>query len=387
MKTAVLGAGRMGTIIAKDLAESPEVSSVLVGDVSRAGLDRCAAFVHNPKLSTAVLDVSDRDALIAFMTPVDVVAGALPHAVSFGVLDAAIQARRSFVDLTGSAPERRMALDARAKSAGITILPGCGVAPGLSNILTGYGVSRLDQADDAIIYVGGLPQQPTPPLGYRIVFSLESVLTSYIRPAKIIQNGQMVEVPSLSGLEPIQFEGVGACEAFYTDGLATLMFTMPEKGLRNVAEKTVRYPGHAERIIALRECGLLGTEPITVDGVSIVPRRFLSALLMPVLELGEDKDLTVMRVTVTGLKDGGRATVSYEMIDYYDDAQRITSMAKTTAYPCSIACQMIGRGELTARGVVPVEEAFTPELFRVLADGLARRGVQIRETVTVMRGV
>ncbi|MBI4551635.1 MAG: saccharopine dehydrogenase family protein [Candidatus Latescibacteria bacterium] len=382
MNVAVLGAGRMGTVIAKDLADSPDVSNVIVGDVSRAGLDRCAAFVQSPKLSTAVLDVSDRGALIALMTPVDVVAGALPHAVSFGALEAAIEAKRSLVDLTGSAPERRLALDERAKEAGITILPGCGVAPGLSNILTGHGVRQLDRADEAVILVGGLPQHPTPPLGYRIVFSLESVLASYTKPAKIIQDGQLVEVPSLSGLEPVEFEGIGVCEAFYTDGLATLMFTMPKQGLRNVAEKTVRYPGHAERIIALRECGLLGTDPIMVEGTAITPRRFLSALLTPVLELGEDKDLTVMRVTVTGTKDGGRATVSYEMVDYYDDAQRITSMAKTTAYPCSIACQMIARGDLTAAGVVPVEEAFTPDLFHALADGLARRGVQVRETVT-----
>lgn len=385
MQVAVLGAGRMGTVIAKDLAESPDVSSVVVGDMSRAGLDRCAAFVKSPKLSTAVLDVSDRDALVAFMASADVVAGALPHAISLGALEAAIHARRSLVDLTGFSPERRLPLDERAKAAGITILPGCGVAPGLSNILTGYGVSRLDRADDAVILVGGLPQQPTPPLGYRIVFALESVFSSYTTPAKIIQDGQVVEVPALSGLEPVEFAGVGACEAFYTDGLATLMFTMPKKGLRNVVEKTVRYSGHAERILALRECGLLGTEPITVEGTAITPRRFLSALLTPVLELGEDKDLTVMRVTVTGLKDGGHTTVSYEMIDYYDDAHHITSMAKTTAYPCSIACQMIGRGDLAAHGVVPVEEAFTPELFRDLADGLARRGVHIRETVTMTK--
>ncbi|MDI6824422.1 MAG: saccharopine dehydrogenase C-terminal domain-containing protein [Bacillota bacterium] len=380
MRALVLGAGMMGSVIARDLAESQEISEVVVADVNPDRLQSCLKADRTGKVSVRVTDAGDRGSLVAAMRGVAVVASALLHEFSLGVLEAAIDAGVHVVDLVGSKPREKLALDARAKAAGCTLIPGLGVAPGLSNVLVGRGFRRLDDVETAVIKVGGLPQQPHPPLEYRVVYALESCLNQYVRPALIVRDGQAVEVEPMTDLELDDFPPpVGRCECFVTDGLATLPLTLARPDLRYMAEKTVRYPGHAERIRTLIECGFFDTTPTEVGGCQVSPRAVLEAVLRPRLQAGDERDVTVLRVEVSGRKGGKRMLYRFDMVDLYDEATRTTSMARTTAYPCTSACRMLIRGEITERGVLPPELLFDDRLYAVLTRDLAERGVKMQE--------
>jgi len=378
----VLGAGLMGPAIVDDLFRYGIADRVVVTDidpgrvqgvVSRFGRDRCQGLV---------LDLWDRGALVETMRRADVVAGAYPVAAVRQVTEAAIEAGVSLADLTGSA-EGFDIFDHHpaARAAGVTLLPGCGLAPGLTNALVGQGAARLDRAVEGVVYVGGLPLRPEPPLNYRLVFSLETVIDEYVAPALIIRDGQLVAVEALDGLEEITFSPpVGRCEAFYTYGLGTLARTGLAMGFRRLAEKTVRYPGHRDQVLLLRECGFFATEPVRVDGQEVVPRRVTAALLTPLLQRGDEADVSVLRVVVRGERAGKPAGWEFEMLDFYDEATGATSMARTTAYTCSILVGMLLRGRIGDRGVVPLEHAFADaQLYAEFRLELDRRGIRVAE--------
>jgi lysine 6-dehydrogenase len=235
---------------------------------------------------------------------------------------------------------------------------------------------RMEEVDEVHIKVGGIPERPKPPLNYRIVFSFDAVLEEYIRKDAIVKNGRLTEVDALTGLETITFpQPIGKCECFYTDGLSTLTHTM--KVLKEMDEKTIRWPGHAAQIRTLIECGLLETNPVFIDGQRIVPRKIVSEILSERIKLGKEKDLTLLRVDVTGKSDGKRIRQRYQMIDHYDSRLELTSMARTTAFPCSVAAQMLGAGLVEERGLVPPELAFKTELRSAFMSQLRQRGLEI----------
>jgi lysine 6-dehydrogenase len=239
----------------------------------------------------------------------------------------------------------------------------------------------MERVDEVHIKVGGIPEKPRPPLNYRIVFSFQAVLEEYLRNARIVKNRRVVDVPALSGLETIFFRPpVGKCECFYTDGLSTLVHTI--RKVREMDEKTIRWPGHAEQIRSLVDCGLLETKPIRYHGQSIAPREFVSNVLSDKLALGKEKDLTLLRVDVSGKKGGKLTRQRYEMIDHYDTRHETTSMARTTSFPCSIAAQLLGSGRISRRGLVPPELAFKDELRNEFLEYLAERGMKIESRMT-----
>ena len=249
------------------------------------------------------------------------------------------------------------------------------MAPGLTNILAMAGAENLDKVNEVHIKVGGIPEKPKP-LNYRIVFSFEAVLEEYLRDARIIKHGRITDVPALSGLETLSFpHPIGRCECFYTDGLSTLVQTM--RKVREMDEKTIRWPGHVDELRTLIECGLLNTTPVAFDDSQIVPRKFVSKLLSDKLMLGKDRDLTLLRVDVTGKKGNRHVHRRYEMIDHYDAKHRITSMARTTAFPCSIAAQILGSGKVTVKGLCPPELAFKNELREEFLGYLRDRSLRI----------
>lgn len=382
IRVLVLGAGAMGWAIVKDMVESSDVSRVGVADIDEKRLQRCRQLARS-RVTTFHADVTDTAALVKLMQEFDAVSAALLHKHSLIAIRAAISAGVSLVDLVGSRVDEKMAMHDEASARNIAIIPGAGVAPGLSNVLVARGASFFDEPEAGTVYVGGLPLHPRPPLGYNIVFAIETVLNSCVEPARVLRGGQVAELPALSQVEEIDFpEPPGRCECFVTDGLATLTHTMRRRGMKELTEKTVRYPGYAEKIRFLIDCGLFDLAPVETDGAKIVPRRALAQVLTTRLGLDDGQDLTAMRVIVKGNKAGRPGTYRCDMVDCFDPATGMTSMARTTAYPCGIITRAIAKGEIRAKGIVPVEDAVDSTFFEKLRAGLAAKGIVFNEQVS-----
>lgn len=384
MKVAVFGSGLMGSAIARDLVRSKGVDEVMVCDIDRSRLKTLARAESSENLSVKHHNVASRSETTKLLKRFDVGVGALPHGLSEYAIESTLHAGVSFVDLIFGWRFVQSKVHLTAKRKNITIIPACGLAPGLTNILAMDAADGMEKVDEVHIKVGGVPERPKPPLNYRIVFSFDAVLEEYIREAAIVKNGRLTEVDALTGLETISFpQPIGNCECFYTDGLSTLTHTM--KGVKEMDEKTIRWPGHVAQIRTLIECGLLETDPVFIDGNRIVPRKFVSKVLSERIKLGKEKDLTLLRVDVTGKSDGKRIHQRYQMIDHYDSRNELTSMARTTAFPCSVAAQMLGAGLVQERGLVPPELAFKARLRQEFMSQLRQRGLKITLTRTVSK--
>jgi lysine 6-dehydrogenase len=384
---AVLGSGLMGSEIALDLLTSDFTRSILVVDSDQRRLQALkeratSRRLNSPylkKLNTRILDISkDRKGLEKLLSSVDAAVGALPHRIAELAVLSAASVGIDFVDLIYSwRHTSTRGLSRKAERNGVTIIPACGLAPGLTNIIARNAVSELGGADRVSIYVGGIPQQPDHLLSYRILFALESVLEEYTRDAVIVRNGRKVVAPALSEVEEVQFSQLPGkhFEAFLTDGLSTLPDTLK---VRNMEEKTIRWQGHAERISFLRELGLLSQEESKVgeDGVIVSPRALIMTLLQDRLAMRqEDRDMTLMRVIVTR---GGKG-LSYEMVDFFDTSNSTTSMARTTCYPCSTVLQLLVTGRVSKKGFVPPEVAISGENFKEFMGILGRKGLIIHK--------
>lgn len=377
MKAAILGSGMMGSVIARDLARSSDVDSVVVADVSDEGLRRVRRSTPGRKLTTEHLDVRDREKAVRFLRRFDVVSSALPHGAVNAANQAAVYAGAKMVDIAFEDSQMRMNGLARRK--GATLVPGCGLAPGLGGILLTQAVSSLDEADEGHILVGGLPQHPEPPFGYRLVFSIVGLLREYLDDARVVRDGRVVRVKPFSRVEEVAFPApIGKLEAFCTDGLGTLLYTM--KGVRDLDEKTLRWPGHAEKMRFLIDAGYLSDKEVEVDGSRVSPLRVSHRVLSDRLARGGPEDVTVMRVEAKGKKGGKARRVSYEMLDFYDPKSRMTSMGRTTGFTCSIVSQMVGRGEVEGGGVLPPESALKGTKVATLLSELARRGVVVKRS-------
>jgi lysine 6-dehydrogenase len=366
----------MGATIARDLVRANEVDQVTVYDIDRRRLKALTRREYSSKLTARVHDVSNRGKTASLLRKCDVGVGALPHGLSEHVISSAINARVNFVDLIFGWRFGQAEINSACKKKALTIVPACGLAPGLTNILAMQAAEQMEKVDEVHIKVGGIPEKPKPPLNYRIVFSFQAVLEEYLRKARIVKDRRVIHVPALSGLETVNFPApIGRCECFYTDGLSTLVQTI--RNVREMDEKTIRWPGHAKQIRTLIECGLLETKPITYHKQQITPLQFVSDTLSARLTLGRERDLTLLRVEVSGKKNGKPIHHRYQMIDHYDSRHGITSMARTTAFPCSIAAQILASGRIRQKGLVPPEVAFKSDLRDELLDYVVERGMKI----------
>ena len=367
----------MGSTIARDLVKSRDVDEVTLFDIDVSRLKAIRRVETSPKLKLKRHDVRRRVLTFEFLKGFDVGIGALPYDLCEHALRAALSAGVHYVDLIFGWRYEQSFVDHAARKRGITIIPACGLAPGLSNILAWEAIDGLDCVYEVHIKTGGIPERPRPPLNYRIVFSFEAVLEEYLRKARIVRNGRIMDVEALSGLEEITFpQPIGRCECFYTDGLSTLVQTIHH--VRNMDEKTIRWPGHVAQIRTLIECGLLELKPITHNRHRIVPRKFTEQVLSDRLSLRNEKDLTLLRVDVIGKKNGKTIHNRYDMIDHYDSRNNITSMARTTSYPCAAAALLLGTNRIEATGLVPPEIAFDAEHRDWLLSYLLSRGIRIR---------
>ncbi|HET7790950.1 MAG TPA: saccharopine dehydrogenase C-terminal domain-containing protein [Gemmatimonadales bacterium] len=376
MRMLVLGAGLQGSACAYDLLRQQAVERVTLADLKP---ERAPAFLTKgagKRLKLARLDVKNAPALKRLMKGHDAVMCALPYYFNLAVSKAAVAAGIHACDLGGNTEivMQQKKLHARAAKKGVSIIPDCGLAPGMVNILAAEGVRRVGAAETVKIYVGGLPQHPEPPLNYQIVYSIEGVLDYYTTPSWVLRDGKPQQVTALSEMEEIRFPSpVGTLEAFHTaGGISTMPWTYAGK-LRSMEYKTLRYPGHAKIMAAIRELGLLDQKPITVKGTRIVPRDAFIAAAAPKLTKPAGHDLVALRVEVTGA--GGRRA-AWELLDYYDAGRGISAMMRTTGYSLSITGLMQADGRITARGVFTPDEAVP---FAAYVSALKQRGVEIRE--------
>ena len=373
MRIIVLGCGNIGSMIARDLAESLTDVEIVVSDrdVERARATasriRGADWVH--------LDVVNSGSMSEKMKGFDLVVGALPGDFGYRSLKASIEAGIDMVDISFT-PENPLELDDAARNAGVSIIPDCGVAPGLSSMLVGYSASRLDGIREAHIMVGGIPEYPVPPLGYTVTWSAEGLIDEYLRDVNIVEGGRIVRVPALSGLEEMEFPGVGKLEAFYTDGLRTLTHTF--QSVESLWEKSLRYPGHVEKIRLLRELGFFGDDAVTVEGARVSPRLASARILERSLRKPGIGDILVMKIEAAGR--GGKSSIGFYLLDRFDEGTGVSAMARTTGYTASIVAQMLAGGEIKEKGVIPPEKlGMNAAQFKRVLSELDKRGVHVEE--------
>ena len=375
MKIIVLGAGLVGGPMAADLAAEPGFE-IGVADIDPAALARLK---NKADARTIEADLSDPAAVREAVRDFDLVLSAVPGFLGFETLRAVIEAEKDVVDISFF-PEDPFALDALAREKSVTAVVDCGVAPGMSNILVGRAQSRLEAVASVLIYVGGLPEVREWPYDYKAGFSPADVIEEYTRPARYIQNGAVVVRPALSEPEFLDFPGMGTLEAFNTDGLRTLMRTIPAPDMK---EKTLRYPGHIEKMVVLRETGFFSQEEIEVNGSWVRPRDVTAKLLFPKWKMGpDDRDITIMRVIVEGTTGGRRRCFTSDLLDRFDPKTGVHSMARTTGYTATMAVRMLARGLYPRKGIIAPEFiGRETECVEFILDGLERRGVVYQETI------
>lgn len=377
----VLGAGKMGKVLAKDLIESDPECRVTLLDVDFERLRQAADFIGSDRLLPLQRNIEDQSQRLEVMEGKDVVLCALLHEHSPMSLDAAVEKGVHYIDLVGEAPLERMEHDGRAREKGIAVISGLGVSPGITNVCVGRAVHLLDEAEEGLVGVGGVPVEPGPPLNYRIVYAVESLLGLYEREVLILDEGKIKKVPALTGVEAVEFPApFSEMEWFYTDGLNSMTYTLQGK-IKGLAEKTIRHKGHADGVKTLKECGLFSWEPVEVEGRKVVPRKLLERLLDERMKLGEERDATLLRIRVSGKKDGKQVTHVFEMVDYFDTEKGCSSMGKTTSFPASIGARMIVSGQISQRGVIFPENVFDAESFEPFIRALADRGVVVTHAV------
>ncbi len=381
MKVAVLGAGLMGKEAARDLIMSPNVEKVYLCDLDVGQANLFKEKMQNAKIEVLRLDANDDENLLEVMKQADVVINALFYTFNEKVAKLAIEAGVHSVDLgghIGGATDVVLSLHEKATEKGITLIPDLGVAPGMINILSGYGASKLDTVTDIHLYVGGIPVEPEGIFNYNIVFSLEGVFDHYTDPSHVIRDGKLQEVESLTEIEPIYFEEYGELEAFHTaGGTSTLPKSFPN--VNTMEYKTIRYKGHAEKFKLLVDLGLTNKETVVNAGGHVVSaREVLKEVLTPKLVLGDKDDAVLLRVIVKGIQDGEDTVYTYEMATKKDPLSGETAMARATANTISVVAQMIGNGVIAKHGVYAPELVVPGDLY---IKEMATRGVEIKETV------
>ncbi|HMJ46362.1 MAG TPA: saccharopine dehydrogenase C-terminal domain-containing protein [Ferruginibacter sp.] len=373
MKVAVLGAGMVGRGIAIDLSKSHKVKSF---DISEANLDLLNGRAN---INTARADLVQYSAYKTLLKDFDIVVNAVPGFMGYKTLEAIIFSKKDVVDISFF-PENALDLDFIAKENGITAIVDCGVAPGMSNLVLGYHNSRM-KIESFECMVGGLPKKRVKPFEYKAPFSPVDVMEEYTRPARMVEDGKIVTKPALSDAEIVDMKNAGYLEAFNTDGLRSILFTM--KHIPDMKEKTLRYPGHIDLIKSMIQAGFFDTKELVVNDQKIRPIDFTSSLLVDQWKLlpGEE-EFTVMKILIRGFMDGKLYTIEYFLYDEYDKATNATSMSRTTGYTCTAAVNLVLNKLFTSKGVFPPELIGADEkCFDFIMKYLEERNVRFEKTI------
>ena len=369
-KIGIVGAGMVGSVIAQDLAAHHDVTSA---DISASALERLA----KTGIKTQVLDSRDAGALKSFAQPFDLMVTAVPGFMGFATLKAMIEAGKDVADISFF-PEDALELDGLAKQKGVRVITDVGVAPGMDNVILGHH-DRHMRVTRFECLVGGLPQKPEPPFLYKAPFSPIDVIEEYTRPARLQRGGKVVTLPALTEREMVAFDKPGKLEAFNTDGLRSLLKTMGH--IPDMAEKTLRYPGHIALIEDLKRAGFFSEMPLEVGGAKVMPLHVTARLLIDQWKLKPgEPELTVMRVTVEGEEQGKRLRHVWDMYDEYDPKTGFSSMARTTGFTCASAANLLLEGKFNEPGVNPPEHVgAAEECYRYMLAYLKERNVYYRQ--------
>lgn len=378
---AVLGAGRQGVAAAYDMARYGDADAVWLADydpaLAEAGAERINRLTGTRLARPARVDVNEAEGLVEFLKPVDALLSAVPYALNLRVAQACIAAQTHLCDLGGNTDVTwaELALDAEARAAGVSIVPDCGLQPGMGNTLAVYAMQQMSDPRDVNIYVGGLPLEPRPPFDYLLSFNIEGLTNEYDLESIVLQDGKRVGLPAFDGWEEITFpEPVGRCEAFLTTGgTSTCPWTF-EGVLNRYVEKTVRYPGHMAAFKAFRDLGLFDRKPVRVGDVEVTPRDLYHVLLEPRINFPEDRDVIVLRVICRGTDAGRARQVTLELMDMHDPETGFRAMERTTGWPAAIVAQLQARGAV-APGAIPLERAVPAAPF---LDEVRRRGFDLQ---------
>ncbi len=375
MKIAVIGAGLMGQAAVADLASNDDVTQVGVFDINEILAKSVAEKFGSGKGKAGMLDAGDLEAVKIVMNEYDAVVSCVTYKYNSELTKIAIEQHCHMVDLGGNNEVVNIQLEMNdaAKEAGVLIVPDCGLAPGMVSILAMDGYKKFDEVASLKIRVGGLPQSPRPPLNYMMVFSAEGLINEYWEPCVILKDGKQTMVNPMTEIEELEFDGIGKLEAFYTSGgTSTLPNTFSGK-IDFLDYKTIRYPGHCQLFKPMLDIGLASRQKIEVDNQMVEPRSLLKAVLIKNLTL-DDLDMTLVRVTLQGKKDGKDKTVTYEIIDRQKNKEALTAMMRTTAFPATIIASMAAGNKITERGCIPQELAVNSALF---IPELKKRGINL----------
>jgi lysine 6-dehydrogenase len=357
MKYLVLGSGMMGRAIAFDLCQSDKVQEVTLADIDLARAKETAKIV-SAKAKPLGLDVNSYRDVVKVMIDHNVAIGAVSYRCNVALSKAAIEAGIHFCDLGGNddVVEEQLSLDAKARERNIAIIPNCGLAPGLANILAARGTDFFEVVDTVKMRVGGLPQHPIPPLNYQIVFSVEGLVNEYTGKSKVLRDSKLSSVDTLTEIESIQFPPpFGMLEAFHTSGGASLTPAMFEGKVQELDYKTIRYPGHCEKFRTLLDLGFASDEPLNLGSNLMTERELFIQLLKKKLP-HKGLDVVLMRVSIEGTKDGVNRQLAFTMIDFYDETHNISAMMRGTGYPTSIIAQFLASGTIAKTGAYTSEQ-------------------------------
>jgi saccharopine dehydrogenase-like NADP-dependent oxidoreductase len=378
----VLGCGNIGSVAAKDLAENLPSAEIVLADLNEVRAKEAASKIGQENVSWIKTDASDHRELVSTLKKFDLAIGALPGETGYKVCKASVAAGVDLVDVSYM-PEDVMTLHKDASKAKTSILPDCGMSPGLGSILAGHAISKLDQVDSVYMLNGGLPEKPLPPLGYVITWSVKDLIDMYSRKVNVVKEGKVVQTEAMSGLEKIDFPGVGKLEAFYTDGLRTMLHTV--KNVKDMWEKSLRYPGHVEKIKLLKALGFFNDKPVEIGNLSVSPKEVTARLLESKLKRKDVPDIVAMRIIVSGTEKGKQVSYTYQLLDHYDKKRKVTSMARTTAYTTSVVAQLLAKKAITEKGVIPPEKlGMNKELYSKFMSMMKKRKVLARESRKTM---
>ena len=377
MRILVLGAGRMGHGAVFDLIHnSPGVERVTVADFDLEKAKSVAASVGTDRIDARQIDASNYADIVDLFRGHDSVISCVNYWYNVALSKAAIETGTNLCDLGGNnyIVDEQLALDAEAKAAGINIIPDCGLAPGMVSVLAMHGAAKFDTVDEIHIRVGGLPQDPQPPLNYQLVFSVEGLINEYIETARVIRDGNLTTVESMTEVESLSFDSFPPLEAFQTSGGTS---TLPDTFLGKISEldyKTIRYAGHCDKFKTMINLGLCSSEEMLVDFQKVTPRKVFGDLLQQHLP-ADGPDYVLVRLDFVGKKDGETNKLRYDIVDKQDESTGMSAMMRTTAFPASIIAQMMASGDVLERGATPQEKAIDPDKF--VAE-LGRRGINIK---------
>ena len=380
MRFLVLGGGAQGSAAAYDLLRQDDVSHVTIADLKVDSLHRALSPHLGERLTVAPVDATNRNEVAAVMSGVDGVLCGLPYYLNGLASEVAVEAGAHFADLGGNTAivQEQRKLDDQARQKGITVTPDTGLAPGMVNILAQGGIDDLDEVEAVRMWVGGLPKDPHPPLNYQIVYSLEGVLDYYVTPALILREGELVTVDALSGMEMLNFpDPIDQLEAFYTGGGNSTLPYRYHGEIPTIEYKTLRYPGHAKIMRAIRDLGLLDDEDVDFRGCSVNPRKFFIDRVAPGLTNPDGNDLVVARVEVSGVKDDVPSRIRFDVLDYYDPDTGLTAMTRTTGFALSVTGLIQARGQALRSGVGTPDEVIPPGLF---IEEMGARGIEINRS-------